>query len=54
MWIYCLSVPVKWDEIEEGDAFDEKGKVSIGSVSNAESRLIPQPALVDFATRWFN
>ena len=37
-----------------GSAFEETGAVTVGRVGNAESRLIPQPALVDFATEYFN
>ena len=53
-----------WKEYEEFiydvDSFDEIGRefekvheVSIGLVGNAESRLIPQRKLIDFATTWF-
>ncbi len=37
-----------------GAAFEETGAVAIGKIGDAESRLIPQTALVDFATEWFN
>ncbi len=37
-----------------GAAFEKSGLVTVGKVGDAESRLIPQPALVDFATEWFN
>lgn len=53
-----------WKEYEEFiydvDSFPELGKdfeqdheVSVGYVGKAESRLIPQRKLVDFATAWF-
>ena len=43
---------IKFSDI--GAAFEESGAVTVGMVGDAESRLIPQPALVDFATDWFS
>ncbi len=37
-----------------GAAFEATGRVSIGPVGSAESRLMSQRALVDFAVRWLD
>ncbi len=37
---------------EIGAAFDKTGLNRIGKVGSAESRLFPQRAAVDFASRW--
>lgn len=37
-----------------GAAFEATGQVRTGAVGAAESRLMPQRVLVDFATRWFD
>ena len=39
---------------EIGAAFEKTGAAAISNVGDAESRLISQPQLVDFATDWFN
>ena len=38
---------------ELGREFEQNHPVSIGLVGKAESRLIPQRPLIDFATKWF-
>lgn len=35
-----------------GAAFERTGAVAVGPVGDATARLMPQPALVDFATQW--
>ncbi|XVV14399.1 aminoglycoside N(3)-acetyltransferase [Actinoplanes sp. CA-131856] len=40
------------DFAELGDAYEAASTVRLGTVGNAESRLMPQRSLVDFATEW--
>ncbi len=47
-----LQKKIRFNDI--GSAFEATGAVTMGKVGDAESRLIPQPALVDFATEYFN
>ncbi|HWS38305.1 MAG TPA: AAC(3) family N-acetyltransferase [Actinoplanes sp.] len=49
-WTAPLADETDFDEI--GRAYEKTGPVSAGRVGNAESRLMPQRDLVDFAVTW--
>jgi aminoglycoside 3-N-acetyltransferase len=52
-WISWTDVVAKTDDFEQiGAAFEVAVGLSIGQVGDAEARLTPQRALVDFATAW--
>jgi aminoglycoside 3-N-acetyltransferase len=52
-WISWTDVIDKTDDFEQiGAAFEVAVGLSIGQVGDAEARLTPQRALVDFATAW--
>jgi aminoglycoside 3-N-acetyltransferase len=52
-WISWTDVVANADDFEQiGAAFEVAEGLSIGQVGDAEARLTPQRALVDFATAW--
>jgi aminoglycoside 3-N-acetyltransferase len=52
-WISWTDVADKTDDFEQiGAAFEVAVGLSVGQVGDAEARLTPQRALVDFATDW--
>ncbi|WP_347597304.1 AAC(3) family N-acetyltransferase [Acrocarpospora sp. B8E8] len=52
-WVTWTDVLEDESDFERlGAAFEESSPVSIGHVGNATARLMPQRALVDFATTW--
>jgi len=52
-WISWTDVVANTDDFEQiGAAFEVAHGLSIGQVGDAETRLTPQRALVDFATAW--
>jgi aminoglycoside 3-N-acetyltransferase len=52
-WISWTDVADKTDDFEQiGAAFEVAVGLSVGPVGDAEARLTPQRALVDFATDW--
>ena len=53
-WITWTDVITREDDFEEvGAAFERTGGAVIGSIGEATARLMPQRALVDYATVWF-
>ncbi|HEX4092494.1 MAG TPA: AAC(3) family N-acetyltransferase [Trebonia sp.] len=54
-WISWTDVDESTDDFEQiGAAFEVAVGLSVGLVGNAEARLTPQRALVDFATDWMD
>jgi aminoglycoside 3-N-acetyltransferase len=54
-WISWTDVVADTDDFEQiGAAFEVAVGLSIGQVGDAEARLTPQRALVDFATDWMD
>jgi aminoglycoside 3-N-acetyltransferase len=52
-WVTWTDVLEDESDFEQlGAAFEEASDISIGQVGNATARLMPQRALVDFATAW--
>ena len=54
-WISWTNVADNSDDFEQiGAAFEVAVGLSVGRVGEAEARLTPQRALVDFATDWMD
>jgi aminoglycoside 3-N-acetyltransferase len=54
-WVRFSDVKLNADDFEKiGAAFEETGGASVAHVGNAGCRLMPQPALVDFAVQWMS
>jgi aminoglycoside 3-N-acetyltransferase len=54
VWVTWTEVDTHEDDFEQlGADFDATGAVTVGRVGEATTRLMPQRALVDFATEWF-
>lgn len=52
-WVTWVDVVTDESEFAAlGADFEATGTVTVGPVGNATARLMPQPALVDFAGRW--
>ena len=52
-WVSWTDVVDNTDDFEQiGAAFEVAVGLSAGQVGDAEARLMPQRALVDFATAW--
>jgi aminoglycoside 3-N-acetyltransferase len=52
-WTTWIDVIEREDDFEKrGEAFEAAHPLALGKVGNATARLIPQRALVDYATTW--
>ncbi|MGH2543953.1 MAG: aminoglycoside N(3)-acetyltransferase [Ardenticatenaceae bacterium] len=54
-WVAFRDIETSTDDfVAIGDAFEETGTARTGAVGYATARLMPQPALVDFAVEWMS